>query len=146
MGNRIHFACGPYSGTISAGTDIETHFDEMLNRIHNAIISSVYRFTDEEMLQDGIAIVFERAKIPFDREHALSRRDRVDFLVDGSIAVEVKIQGSAPNLTRQLNRYASFSLVTSLVLVTPSLRLAAQPDASAFFGKQLRIIYIPGVA
>lgn len=53
------------------------------------------------------------------REARLSGRDIVDFLIAGSIVVEVKVQGhSKKQIFRQLTRYAKYEWVESLILVT----------------------------
>ena len=53
-----------------------------------------FRFVSEKDLQDGIEALLTAEHIPFQRERAISAPDRPDFLVDGNLAVEVKIKGS----------------------------------------------------
>ena len=60
----------------------------------------------ELALQDAIALAFTAAGIAFEREVHLSAEDRVDFMVEGNVGVEVKIAGGLSEVTRQLHRYA----------------------------------------
>lgn len=53
------------------------------------------------------------------REHVLGPRDRPDFLIDGRIVVEVKgPRHRAPDVLRQLERYADHPRVEWIVLAT----------------------------
>lgn len=73
--------------------------------------------TDEKTLQDALEIVLRENFTSVERECRLSPRDVVDFLVE-TVAVEVKVDGSATEVTRQLQRYAEHDQVTEIVLVT----------------------------
>lgn len=95
--------------------------------ITEAINSHKYRFTCEVELQDGLELVFKKAKLAYIREAMLTDKDRIDFLI-GNVGVEVKIGGSLADVTRQLHRYAQLSCIESLVLVTSKLRLSGLPD------------------
>ena len=80
-----------------------------------------YRFTDEDDLQRGIARALEANGLSFQREKSLSRRDRPDFLLQGGLAIEIKIGGSLSDLLRQVARYAEHAEVRGvLVAGTPS--------------------------
>lgn len=72
-------------------------------------------------MQDGIEIVFSQAHIPYEREKSLSARDRPDFIIDGRIALEVKIKGTLSQALRQVYRYASHSSLSEIIVVgTPA--------------------------
>ena len=73
--------------------------------------------TDELRLQEEIAELFTEWNIGFEREVALTPRDRIDFLV-GTIGIEVKVKGRASAVARQLLRYAEHERITELVLFT----------------------------
>jgi hypothetical protein len=85
-----------------------------------------YNFTNEAELQEGVAEVLTGAGVAFEREVRITDRDRLDFLV-GAVAVEVKIQGGAAPLIRQLGRYAALDRVEQLFVVTSRTLLARMP-------------------
>lgn len=74
--------------------------------------------TSEKALQDALEPLI-RASFPsgMTREAILGPGDVVDFLVE-DVAVEVKVDGSPMEVTRQLHRYAGHDAVAALVLVT----------------------------
>ncbi len=76
-----------------------------------------FRYTCETELQDGVAQALANAGLPYAREKSLSSRDRPDFLVDGHIAVEIKIQGTFAQAVRQVNRYAEHQDVKTILLL-----------------------------
>ncbi len=98
----------------------------MAARLLEALRSNRFSFSSEDGLQRGIALALQGARIPYEREVRLSATDRPDFMVQG-IAIEVKIDGSANALLRQLHRYASHPRVTAIVVVTNRARLTSQP-------------------
>lgn len=95
---------------------------------------SKYRFnyTDEILLQDGIAQALRGAGVEFEREVVLGNDGRIDFLISGGIGVEVKTQGSPSEVVSQLHRYAGNPRIAGLLLVTGRSRLAeGLPDRIA---------------
>lgn len=76
-----------------------------------------FDLTTEDALQRGIAQLLERSRFEHAREVALTKADRIDFLVEGC-GVECKIDGSALSVLRQLHRYAQHASVRELLLVT----------------------------
>lgn len=87
-----------------------------------------FRFVTEKDLQDGIEAMLTAEQIPFQRERAISAPDRPDFLVDGNLAVEVKIKGSLAQLLRQASRYASHPEIAGIVVVGSPRWLATVPS------------------
>lgn len=79
-------------------------------------------FHSETELQQHLASLLAEAGFTFSREHALSRRDRIDFLVEPGVGLEVKLGGSPAPIVVQLARYAVHTEISELVLVTTSLR------------------------
>lgn len=77
-----------------------------------------FRLGHETLLQEDVEALFRAESIPFKREHRFGPADRVDFFVDGHIAVELKIRCQKRRMLRQLERYAMHDCVDSLVLVT----------------------------
>lgn len=87
-----------------------------------------FRFVSEKDLQDGIEALLTAEHIPFQRERAISAPDRPDFLVDGNLAVEVKIKGSLAQLLRQAARYASHPEIAGIVVVGSPRWLTGVPS------------------
>lgn len=79
---------------------------------------SRFRFSNEADLQAGIAEALTRADVAFEREVRLSTRDRVDFLVGPSLALEIKVDGAPSAVLRQLMRYAMCPRIGRIVLAT----------------------------
>ena len=100
-----------------------------------------YRFdtTTEDDLQCGIAAVLQQAKINYSCEVALTKADRIDFLVDGC-GVEVKTAGTPNAVLRQLYRYAASEQVKSLLLVTTRPQHNSLPDM--IDGKPLQVLIL----
>ncbi len=73
---------------------------------------------DEYALQEQIAQVLSQNGIEYKKEYILGPRNRVDFLAGDGVAIEVK--KGKPNrsqLISQVNRYAEFEEVKSVVIV-----------------------------
>lgn len=95
---------------------------------------------DEEELQEAVESALQEGGIHYARERTLGRSDRIDFLCEGGVGVEVKIQGSLSDLTRQLFRYAEHPGIERLVLVTTKARLRRLPRT--VLGKPLEVVYL----
>lgn len=87
------------------------------HRVLIALDSCLFRFVDEDDLQKGVAQALNRINVRYEREKVLSPQDRPDFLIDGHIALEIKIKGSIAQALRQVNRYAQHDQVSSVLLV-----------------------------
>lgn len=101
-----------------------------------------YNIGTEVDLQDGIERVLASKLIPFQREFALTSADRPDFLVDGHIALEVKIKGSIAQLLRQVDRYAKHPTISAIVVIGTPAWISTLP--SEVGGKplyKLRLMY-----
>lgn len=83
---------------------------------------------DEYELQNMIAESLLKHGIRFEREYRLAPRERIDFLAEGGIGIEVKKR--KPNrmqVYQQLGRYAASNEITALILVIErSLELPAK--------------------
>ena len=80
----------------------------------------ITRVADEYALQEKIRQCLDNHRIGYQKEHRLGPRSRVDFLVSGGCAIEVKRGLAKPNQTRvlsQLTRYAEFEEVNAIILV-----------------------------
>ena len=73
---------------------------------------------DEFLLQNIIAKALDNAEITYSKEHKLAPRNRIDFLVDGGIGIEVK-KGKpyTRQVIGQLERYTAFPEITAIILV-----------------------------
>lgn len=100
------------------------------------IAAHIYGYRDEAGLHNLIALAFAGAGVPIRREVALSRRDRIDFLV-GRVGLEVKVKGAPAGVLRQLQRYAGSDQIGHLVLVTTVARHLDMP--ATIGGKPLTV-------
>ncbi|GAB1815603.1 hypothetical protein [Mycobacterium sp. MUNTM1] len=106
--------------TSTPGADAAAAVAEHLSRF-------TYRWTSEIELQEAIWGVLH-SRFSAERERALSRRDRPDFMVDVdgvSVALEVKVAGARSAVLRQLGRYAEHDAVDAIVLASSRRVLAA---------------------
>lgn len=73
------------------------------------------------------------------REYRLGPHDVIDFLVGGRIGVEVKMQRAQPrDVARQLARYAAFSVVGDLILLSgKAMRLPPSIGGKPLYGVSL---------
>ncbi len=107
-------------------------------KIKEIISGFKFSFLDEKEFQSEIQSVLTLSGVSFSREHRLDDRSIIDFLVDGGIGVEIKIDGSRHAIMRQLFRYLSHEKVKSLILLTPRRSFANMPNESN--GKKISVI------
>ena len=88
-----------------------------LEELAALIVGTRFRYFEERDLQSAIEALLIEHSVPYLREFALSRADRIDFLC-GRVGIEVKIESSMPTVQRQLWRYAADDQIDSLILVT----------------------------
>lgn len=77
-----------------------------------------FRYGNEIELQDGLAALFTRHDLTFEREVRFDAKDRIDFMVFGDVGLEVKCKGRLGEVHRQLVRYARQPRIATLMLVT----------------------------
>lgn len=121
IGKGVCTSCENHIERWKAG-DMEIHRDTGTEGIDPVQILSMlehcrFRFNDERDLQDGIAQVMSTAGVKFEREKVLGPQDRPDFLIGGSIAMEIKIKGSIAEALRQIDRYTGHQAVEAVLLV-----------------------------
>lgn len=75
-------------------------------------------YTDEIDLQDKLFGLIVAWGYIVEREVRLSPKDRIDFLVNETIGIEVKIKGSKRAIYRQLQRYAEIDQLQRVILVS----------------------------
>jgi hypothetical protein len=93
--------------------------DSLTQVVRVATTLRLHAVTSEYQVQDALAAALTAAGISFEREVRLSPRNRVDFLCEGGVAIEVK--RGKPNTRRvqaQVDRYCACEQVTALVIVT----------------------------
>lgn len=74
---------------------------------------------DEKSVQSAIGTVLNSHGIRHKREVRLSEKDIVDFMVEGGIAIEVKMSGAQKrSIFRQCERYCEHASVSAIILMT----------------------------
>ncbi len=102
-------------------------------------------FAHEDELQEALRLVLDEHGVTAERERRLSDgRSRIDLFVQPSVGVEVKIDGSWADVTRQLTRYAKCPEITELVLVTTRSKHHHIP--SVLEGKPVHLVSLIGAA
>jgi hypothetical protein len=89
-----------------------------VNDLATLMRSHRFNWGCEGDLQEGIRRVLVKASVPFKREFPLGDAGRIDFLVCGSIGLEVKVEGSNSQVVRQIQRYAERPEISEIVVVT----------------------------
>lgn len=115
-----------------------------LRRLAVLLSGFAYRYGNEIQLQDGIATVLAAEGLAFEREFVVDAKNRMDFLVEGTLAIEVKVDGSFAQAISQVNRYSALDAVHGVLLAaTPQWArqsLAAAPGA--FHGKPIEMAWL----
>lgn len=105
------------------------------------------RATTEYDVQRTIQQALDGDCIPYEKEYSLGPRNRIDFLIKPGIGIEVK-NGTPTSSTvaAQLERYAAFPTITTLVLVVqrhvfnfPSMTTNGKPVHYVSLTRQLGI-------
>ncbi|MHB1420744.1 MAG: hypothetical protein ACYCX4_14385 [Bacillota bacterium] len=90
-----------------------------MQRIINALSQLRIPVVLEEYdLQKMVAEELSKAQIGFDKEYRLGPRNRIDFLTDDGIGIEIK--KGKPNktqVTKQLKRYAASKEIKAIICV-----------------------------
>ena len=108
--------------------------------IEQLIRSHAFQAQSEAQLQASLEAVLSEGGIPFEREPQLSPSCRPDFLCEGGICVEVKVDGSAMELARQVARYVELPEVTSVLVVTTRCRHQEIPTSLG--GKPICVLHL----
>jgi hypothetical protein len=91
---------------------------QLISRMIQIMHASQIDLSNEMVTQARVAQILSEAGFSFAKEFRFNGEDIVDFLVDGRIAVEIKIKGNRKAIYRQLERYSKHERVTSVVLLT----------------------------
>lgn len=95
--------------------------DDVLAAIRKARV----RYATEAGLHMDVQKALVDAGIQATKEYRLSGKDRVDLAVKvagGTLAIEMKVMGSLPEVDRQVARYAAHEEVVAVVVVSPLTR------------------------
>lgn len=101
--------------------------------VRNAIGNLRIDVSDEKTLQDAVDWRLQRDGLLLRREYSLTPFDKIDFIVwsdkkrTSGIGIEVKVDGTCPQLTRQVHRYLEHESLEGLVVVTNRARLTNLP-------------------
>lgn len=112
----------------------------LVDRVASELGRRRFGTSDEFELQDALASVFAEEGMPAEREALMSGKERIDFLLEEGVGIEVKIKGSLTDVTRQLARYADCDRVSSLILVTT--RQAHRAVPTEIRDKPIRVVYL----
>lgn len=112
--------CSACHGTGQA-PDVRTACAVTLDQVAVVVGSVRCDLTREDAIQQALDVALRGAfgDEAVSREHRLGPADRPDFLICGAIVVEAKgKRHRAPQVERQLARYARYPEVTGIVLAT----------------------------
>lgn len=113
----------------------------MTERIQRALQGITRAPASEIELHGQIAACLDAAGIPYEREVSTATGP-VDFVVDETIALEVKVKGSAISVSRQVIRYLQDDRFSGAVVVTTkplAMPLESVPVESGGW-KQIHVI------
>lgn len=77
-----------------------------------------FRYSTEVQLHDRIARVLSDAGWQFERERRIDDKNRLDFLLEAGIAIEVKVDGALSEAVRQVARYLALEEVRAVLLAS----------------------------
>lgn len=113
------------------------NIESILKNIQLSLKGTSLNLSNEKLLQNDIAVAFEKHNISFKKEVKLDEKNTVDFMID-NLAIEIKITSkvSAMNIYRQIERYAKNEKVAAILLMTSkTMRLPEN-----IFGKEIYIL------
>lgn len=93
--------------------------------ICNILSQAQYHLQDEAGLQLQISEVLKKEGIKHTREVELSPKNRIDFLLENNVGIEVKINRAGTALLYQISRYTQEEKIKELLVIT--IRPAALP-------------------
>lgn len=126
-------------GSLKTGQSHEAHL--VLAHLSRLLASYLYRYGNEIQLHENLAKVLDEAGYRYTREHVLDAHNRADFLVEGGIVIEVKVDGALSEALRQVDRYINQESVVGVILASTQ-RWAATPmaDRPAWKGKPFAMV------
>lgn len=90
------------------------------NQIMQVLCKKRFVISNEKTLQNDIhkVLLDEFPDAIIEKEVYLDDKNIIDFRIDGSLGIEVKIKGGKRALYNQCVRYCSFDEIQSLLLIT----------------------------
>lgn len=95
-----------------------TEVHEAISRVVRCLTSYKLDASNEDTMQRAVASALDLGGFRYERECRLNAKDRIDFLTVDGIGLELKVDGGANEVARQLIRYAECDQVRGLVLIT----------------------------
>ena len=105
--------------------------EEKPRELIELITSHAFHTLDEKQLQDELEKLFIANNISYEREVDLSPQDRIDFLVDSSIGIEVKVDSTWTQVSKQLQRYLKSDRLSCVILITTRSKHRSVPTLLA---------------
>lgn len=96
----------------------------------------------EAELENEVVKRLEAAGINYERQYRASDADRFDILIAGAIVLELKVDGGAGALLRQVERYAQYEYVTSIIVVTTRASHRQLATIGTIHGKQVGVVHV----
>jgi len=92
-----------------------------------------YRYASEAKLHDVIELLLKEAGIVYTREYRIDAQNRADFWING-IVIEVKVDGTAGDALRQVDRYIRLEGVHGVLLAATPMWASTQIKARPQWG------------
>ena len=97
--------------------------DDKVSREHlQRIVLLIRKFRlplhDEKQTQEAMLKAFEVSGINVRREFRFLNGDKIDFILDNGIGIEVKVKGQRMAMYRQLERYTASDHINGIILAT----------------------------
>ncbi len=91
----------------------------MIEIIIQTLSSARFPIDNEKQTQEAIANILLQKNIEYIREFHLDEKNIPDFFIlNGEIAIEIKIKGKAMKIYKQCERYCKSDQVKQLILIT----------------------------
>lgn len=118
----------------------------LIDKVAHELSAHIYRFRRETDLHEGMGWVLAQAGIAFEREVVAGPRERFDFLLEGGLVIEVKVNGSLADALLQCKRYADRTDVTAIVLAATRHWANRAEPVLTVSGKPVRLVKLKGAS
>lgn len=99
--------------------------------------------TEADLHEQVLARIVDLGCVDTTTQYELDASNVVDVMCPfHGLAIELKIGGSASCVLRQLERYARFSCVREIILVTSCARHMALCSVESLYGKRLHVVRV----